>query len=106
MFFLLLFQTLLIGWYVIVLYSFSGSGRSFAELGFGSVFDGGANFGVIGNMSTQAVIELIKNVSEEQESGVHHIEISPEEVEQFYVPGIEETGVQDTSNAGNFILWK
>lgn len=62
---------------------FRSDQQNFLDLGFGAVLntEGG---GQIAEMSTQAVLELIRNVSDQECSS--HVEISGTDVENFCLP--------------------
>ncbi len=55
-----------------------------ADLGFGSVFDGSSDGGQMRNLSTQAVMDYIKNANVGSEFDV--IEIGSEEAAEFFIP--------------------
>ncbi len=69
---------------------FRPSSQSILDLGFGSVVQIPDEFGHVAQMSTQAVLDLIKNVSEE--GGNSLITMSDVEVDQFCIgnAGTEE----------------
>jgi hypothetical protein len=63
--------------------------------GFGTVFDGGLNTGNLGEISTQAVLDLFKNATSGEEQVV---EIEFEEVEEFNIPR------NSSDSSGNFVI--
>jgi hypothetical protein len=69
--------------------------------GFGTVFDsmdGGGNFGQI---STAAVLELFRNVNENEQN---FIEIEMQDVEEFNVERNESNSNENVVETGNFGL--
>jgi hypothetical protein len=67
--------------------------RTFTDLGFGSVFDGGQNFGQLGEISTQAVMELIQNCgSKEQE----YVAVDVQDLENFCLPHAQGSEAEGT----------
>jgi hypothetical protein len=67
--------------------------------GFGTVFDGEADVGHFANMSTQAVLDLIKNAYVgKEESGDGHVYLAVEDVDQFDVSGVgAQAGIGNSS---------
>lgn len=63
--------------------------------GFGTGFDGGLNTGNLGEISTQAVLDLFKNATSGEEQVV---EIDFEEVEEFNIPR------NSSDSSGNFVI--
>jgi hypothetical protein len=61
----------------------------FEEEGFGSVFDGYFRGGQLEEVSTQAVLDLFKNVNEGGSNSTV-IEIGVDEVDKFHLPGVIE----------------
>ena len=68
------------------LFLFSSSAKNFIDLGFGSVFNGSDDLGDYANISTQAVMSLIKNVGDEFSGSNEHVVIDAEEVNRFCLP--------------------
>ena len=61
------------------------------DLGFGSVFDDIDNFELLPNISTQSVMDLIRNVTVPKEEDTSSIvEIGGSEVEEYFIPRNEE----------------
>jgi hypothetical protein len=56
------------------------------ELGFG-VVGGQDGLGQYSDISTQAVLDLFKNVPANEEGFSSHVEISADEIENFCIPG-------------------
>ena len=62
----------------------------FDASGFGSIFDGMDDGGVFGNISTQAVYDLIKHSNVEVGSGdPETVEIGHDEIQEHHVPRSE-----------------
>jgi hypothetical protein len=70
----------------------------FETEGFGTVFDGVSPGGSFENLSTQAVMDLIRNVNVEQNSD-DFVGIDVEEVERFEIKRIE------TTTSGNLVTF-
>jgi len=66
--------------------------------GFGSVFDGLNVPGNLANVSTQAVLEMFKNVQEDASS---FVAIDMNEIEQFNISGVATNSEVDTEQRGN-----
>ena len=65
---------------------FSSSTKNFIDLGFGSVFNGADDFGEFANISTQAVMSMIKHVGDEASGINEHVVIDSDEVDRFCLP--------------------
>jgi hypothetical protein len=68
--------------------------------GFGSVFDGVYRGGTFENVSTQAVLEMFKNVDN---SEPNFVQIDAQDVDVFDIPRVVEVGGH--SGEGWFIFW-
>jgi hypothetical protein len=74
------------------------SSFDFDKEGFGSVFDGVFSGGSFENLSTQAVMDLIRNVNDEAEgNGSGVVVIDAQDVEDFHIPRVEANN-SETSN--------
>ncbi len=83
--------------YVTTYFLFSSEAQNFVDLGFGTVFDGGHDFGQFSDLSTQAVMDLIRNVSEGDQGDQGIVQIAAKEVDQFCVnanDGIGQGSIQ------------
>ena len=70
--------------------------HGFENNGFGSVFDGEFDGGSFANLSTQAVMSLIKNVSGEAQVEPGIVLIGADEIQEHHIPRLEGIG-QETS---------
>ncbi len=68
--------------------------------GFGTVFDGTGN-GFFENLSTQAVLDLVRNVRVDSEDGNGLVEIGTDEIENFNL-NPSESVVQDALQIRKF----
>ena len=64
---------------------FSTSGQKFTDLGFGSVYEGLEDYGPYANISTQAVMSLIKNIGKGVEDP-SQVVLGTFEVDEYCIP--------------------
>ena len=67
------------------MFYFSTSGQKFTDLGFGAVFGGSEDYGPYVNLSTQAVMSLIKNIGDGCEDP-SQVVLGTHEVDEFCIP--------------------
>ena len=75
---------------------FRDSLHGFDNRGYGSVFDGEFGGGDFSNLSTQAVLSLIKNVSVDDQVEPGFVLIEADEIQEHQIPRLEGIG-QETS---------
>ena len=82
---------------------FSVEGRSIAELGFGSIFEGGNDLGNLANISTQAVMDLMHNMTVPTTgSESPFVEIGGQEILAHNIPRAENIYQDETNVSGVF----
>ena len=64
---------------------FRTAGQKYTDLGFGSVYDGSEQLGQFANLSTQAVMSLIKNISD-CDNEPSQVVLGTFEVDEFCIP--------------------
>ena len=80
---------------------FSVEGRSIAELGFGSIFEGGNELGNLANISTQAVMDLMRNMTVPTiGSESPFVEIGRQEILAHNIPRAENIYQDETNVSG------
>lgn len=72
---------------MIVFSCFRTSQQKYVDLGFGSVLDGSAELEQYGMISTQAVMDLIRNVDTTLQETDTHVEISDQDVDKYGIVG-------------------
>ena len=85
---------------MLFVFVFSGSQQNFVELGFGSVFDGVGGLGQFAEISTQAVIDLIKNVDTDSVVIGSHVEISTSDINKFCIEHPDDVTRQSRRETG------
>ena len=74
--------------------------------GYGSIFDGANNTGIITNISTQAVLELFRNANTDETNRINDsnfVEIDLQDVEEFNI-GRDLLVVPDLNKASGIII--
>jgi hypothetical protein len=66
------------------------------------VFNAADGYGEFAEMSTQAVMNLIKNVDVNDQEGLAHVEITASEVDSFYLPRPEVANCEVVPRVGKF----
>ncbi len=70
------------------------------------MFDGGNITGNFGNISTQAVLELVKNVNVVESDTAAFVEIGTEEIDNFFIDRVG-TNVQDPKDhTGELLMFR
>ena len=83
---------------------FSVLQQNFVQLGFGSVFDGDGGLGQFAEISTQAVIDLIKNVDTDSVGIGSHVEISTSDVDKFCIKHPDNFTRQSSRETGEDLI--
>ena len=73
---------------------FRSSQQQYADLGFGAVFDGSTEYGQFSEISTQAVIEMMRHVDGNSHETATHVEISALDVDKFGIQPSDEPNRQ------------
>ena len=85
-------------WFYIANYGFR-TNKVFDDMGFGSVFNGGDLSGNLDNISTQAVMNLMKNVNCESfgDNDTEFVEIAEDDVQEHHIPRTEANSHQGSN---------
>ena len=76
--------------------------RSITDLGFGSIFEGDNDLGNLANVSTQVVMDLMRNITVPSvESQSSFVEIGGHEIEVHNIPR-SENALHETNRSGVF----
>ena len=86
------------------LFGFSDHSGKFRESGFGSVFDGAEAGGNLLNLSTQAVLALMRNVDVGSlDPTSSFVELGEDNIEQYHVPQGPNIGQERSTDIGKFV---